>query len=116
MKVLGNIESEYRLLNLITLKEKLYHAHHMKPFRFNPHQTTPTDVARRDYLEFFVERILEHRGSQYRLTTLQILVKWSTYDDTHNSWEPYSNLRKTACLHDYLRQKNLRSLIPAEFR
>ena len=95
MKVLGNIGSEYRLLNLITMKEKLYHAHHMKPFIFNLHQTTPTDVARRDYLEFFVEKILEHKGNQNRLNTLEFLVKWSTYDDFHNSWEPYSNVART---------------------
>ena len=116
MKVLENVGSEYRLLNLITMKEKLYHAQHMKPFRFNPHQNTPTDIARRDYLEFFVEKILTHTGNQNRLTTLQFLVKWSTYDDSHNSWEPYSNLRKTKPLHDYLREINLRSLIPKEFR
>ena len=116
MKVLGHIESEYRLLNLITLKEKLYHAQHMKSFIFNPHSTSPTDVARRDYLEFFVEEILQHTGNHRKLSTLQFLVKWHTYDDTHNSWEPYTNLRKTACLHNYLRGKNLQSLIPAEFR
>ena len=116
MKVLSNEGSEYCLFNLITLKEKLYHAKHMKPFLFNPHLTTPTDVARRDYLEFFVEKILQHQGNIKRMSTLQFLVKWSTYDDSHNSWEPYSNLRKTAVLHAYLREKKLLSLIPAEFR
>jgi transposase InsO family protein len=116
MKVLGNTGSEYRLLNLITMKEKLYHAQHMKPFIFNPHQTSPTDVARRDYLEYFVEEILEHTGNPKKLSSLQFLVKWGTYDASHNSWEPYSNLRKTAGLHTYLRQRNLLGLIPAEFR
>jgi transposase InsO family protein len=116
MKVLGHTGSEYRLLNLITMKEKLYHAQHMKPFLFNPHHTAPTDVARRDYLEFFVERILEHTGNTKKLSSLNFLVKWHTYDDTHNSWEPYTNLRKTAVLHDYLREKNLQSVIPVEFR
>ena len=116
MKVLENTGSEYRLLNLITMKEKLYHAQHMKPFLFNPHQTNPTDVARRDYVEYFVEKILDHRGNTKRLTSLECLVKWSNYDDTHNSWEPYGNLRKTAGLHTYLREKNLLSLIPKEFR
>jgi hypothetical protein len=116
MKVLGNIGAEYRLLNLITMKEKLYHAQHMKFFHFNPHQTDPTDVARRDYVEFFVEEILDHKGNTKRLTSLEFLVKWSSYDDTHNSWEPYANLRKTTVLHTYLREKNLLSLIPKEFR
>jgi hypothetical protein len=116
MKVLGHTGSEYRLLNLITMKEKLYHVQHMKSFKFNPHHTSPTDVARRDYLEFFVERILDHTGNTKRLSSLNFLVKWHTYDDTHNSWEPYTNLRKTAVLHDYLREKNLHSVIPVEFR
>lgn len=116
LKIVGQAGSEYRLLNLITMKEKLYHAQHMKPFRFNPHQTTPTEVARKDYLEFFVEKILNHRGNTKRVGSLEFLVKWATYDETHNSWEPYGNLRKTACLHVYLREKNLVSLIPAEFR
>ena len=98
------------------MKEKIYHAQHMKPFIFNPHLTSPTDVARRDYLEFFVEEILDHTGNPKRSSTMQFLVKWGTYDASHNSWEPYSNLRKTACLHIYLRQRNLLSLIPAEFR
>ena len=116
MRVLGHIDSEYRLWNLITLKEKLYHVQHMKPFIFNPHLTSPTDVARRDYLEFFVEEILQHTGNNKKLSSLQFLVKWRTYDDTHNSWEPFTNLRKTAALHDYLRGKSLQSLIPSEFR
>ena len=116
MKVLENTGPEYRLLNLITMKEKLYHAQHMKPFLFNPHQTDPTDVARRDYVEYFVEKILDHKGKPKRLTSLEFLVKWFNYDDEHNSWEPYTNLRKTAGLHTYLREKNLLSLIPKEFR
>jgi hypothetical protein len=98
------------------MKEKLYHAQHMKPFHFNPHQTTPIDVSRRDYLEYFVEKILDHTGNTQRLNSLEFLVKWSTYDNSHNSREPYANLRKTACLHAYLRRKNLPNLIPAEFR
>ena len=116
MKILDNKNSEYRLLNLITTKEKIYHAQHMKKFFFNPLFVDPADVARRDYLEYFVERIEEHRGNPKRLTTMEFLVKWTTYDTQHNSWEPYTNLRKTSQLHDYLRANNLLSLIPQEFR
>jgi transposase InsO family protein len=116
MKILDNEKSEYRLLNLITMKEKIYHAQHMKKFIFNPLNVDPADVARRDYLEFFIEKILEHRGNLKRLTTMEFLVQWTTYDASHNTWEPYSNLRKAEPLHNYLRAKNLISLIPKEFR
>ena len=116
MKILEHKNSEYRLLNLITTKEKTYHAQHMKEFIFNPLYVDPADVARRDYLEYFVEQIEEHRGNPKRLATMEFLVKWTAYDTQHNSWEPYSNLRKTTQLHDYLRANNLLSLIPQEFR
>ena len=116
MKVLGHQDSEYTLLDLITTKEKKYHAQHMKKFVFNPLHVDPANIARRDYLEFFVEEIREHRGNPKRLTTMEFLVKWSAYDDTHNSWEPYANLRRTEPLHVYLLANRLVSLIPKEFR
>jgi hypothetical protein len=116
MKILGHQNSEYRLLNLITTKEKVYHAQHMKKFIFNPLHVNPADVARRDYIEFFVEEILEHVGNPKQVKTLEFLVKWTAYDTRHNSWEPYGNLRKSGHLHTYLRKMNLHNLIPKEFR
>ena len=35
----------------------------MKPFIYDPLHTNPQDVARRDYLEHFVEAVLDHRGN-----------------------------------------------------
>jgi hypothetical protein len=35
----------------------------MKPYFFNPLNINPIDVARNDYLEFFVEAILDHKGT-----------------------------------------------------
>jgi hypothetical protein len=34
----------------------------MKPFMYDPLKTNPLDVARKDYLEFFVEEILDMTG------------------------------------------------------
>ena len=34
----------------------------MKPLVFDPMKTDPTDIARRDYLEFFIEDILDMKG------------------------------------------------------
>ena len=73
-------------------------------------------IARRDYLEFFVEEILEYRGNPKRLTTMEFLVKWTAYDASYNSGEPYTNLRKAEPLHAYLTANNLQLLIPKEFR
>jgi hypothetical protein len=87
----------------------------MKPFIFNPLQVDPLDIARRDYLEFFVEKILDMTGDTKRVTKLKFLVKWLGYDDTHNTWEPYKEVRDVEILHTYLRTNNLSKLIPKKF-
>ena len=116
MRILEHQNSEYTLLNLITTKEKVYHAKHLRQFKFNPSTTDPTDVARRDYVEFFIEKILNHKGTPSRNSSMEYLVKWTGYADSYNSWEPHANLRKSELLHDYLRSKKLLKLIPKEFR
>jgi transposase InsO family protein len=115
LKVLSNNKSEYLLYDLITHKDKPYHASDMKPFVFNPLQTDPLDIARRDYLEFFVEKVLDMTGDPKKVTTLKVLIKWLGYDDTFNSWEPWKNVRDVALLHTYLRTNNLSKLIPKKF-
>ena len=116
MKILRNQNLEYHFLDLITGKEKIFHVTSLKKFHFDPQFNNPTDVARRDYLEFFVEKIIDHRGNFRQLSTLFFLTKWLGYDDSYNTWEPWANLRKLAPLHSYLRWANLSQLIPKEFR
>ena len=38
------------------------------------------------------------------------------YDRSHDSWEPYENMRDTGHLQFYLRKKNLTQLILTKFR
>ena len=116
MRVLHSSKGEYTLLDLTTNKEKKYHSTQIKQFKFNPMRTDPTDVARKDYLEFFIETILAHQGDPKKLSTLKFKVKWLTYNESHNSWEPWANLREMEILHQYLIQKNLRQLIPFKFQ
>ena len=42
--------------------ERITHASNLKQFIFDPSRTSAPDIARRDYMEFFVESIVEHRG------------------------------------------------------
>jgi hypothetical protein len=82
MKVIKSLKGQYTLLDLTTLKEKEYHSTQLKEFIFNPNSVSPLDVARKDYLEFFIEEILHHTGNTNRLSTLNFKVKWQGYDDT----------------------------------
>ena len=62
MRVIKGLNSRYTLLDLITGKEKDYHVSDMKPFVFDSAIVDPLDIARRDQMEFFIEKISDHRG------------------------------------------------------
>ena len=47
----------------------------MKPFVFDSAIVDPVDVARRDYMEFFMEKILDHRGNLKFKTDIEISCK-----------------------------------------
>ena len=105
--------SEYVLANLVTLKERSVH---IKNFNFYHSEVDlPADTARRDYMEFVVEKILKHSGDTEKPTGMSFQVKWLNYDDTHNSWEPRKNLRLCEALHDYLRDNKMKHFVPKNF-
>jgi hypothetical protein len=104
--------SEYVLANLITHKERSTHIKNLKIFRYDPAIGVPSDTARRDYMEYFVEKILNHSGDKKKPTSMSFHVKWLNFDDSHNTWEPWKELRLVEALHDYLRENNMKQHIP----
>jgi hypothetical protein len=82
LRVVQSSESNYTLEDLITNKEKDYHVTDIKPFHFDPLNTNPVDVARKDYLEFFIEAIVKHsRTKKSKKIHLKFYIKWLGYDD-----------------------------------
>ena len=63
MQVISGDNPRYLLRDLVTHKEKEYHVSDMKLFNFDPSTTDPLDIARRDHLEFIVEKVFAHRGN-----------------------------------------------------
>jgi hypothetical protein len=74
--------------------------------------TDPADVARAEQNEFLVERILEHRhdGSKRR-TGYEFLVKWTGYDNSENTWEPWECVRDNRELIKYLYTNHLKHFL-----
>ena len=95
-------------------KHKHLHISNLKQFVFNPKHTDPADVARRDYMEFFIDSIIQHQGNSRRKTQMRFLVKWTDFDDSHNTWESWKNRRLTDALHTYLRLHGMSKIIPTE--
>ena len=104
--------SEYVLANLITYKHNSVHVTNLKIFNYDPSVGLPADTARRDYMEYFVEKVLNHSGDKKKPTTMSFHVKWLNYDDSHNTWEPLKNLRLCDALHVYLRNNNMSRFVP----
>ena len=79
MKVIEGRDSRYKLLDLITLKEKEFNLSGTKPSVFDAAFTDPLDVAQRDNMEYFIDKILEHRGDLKKKTEIEFLVSWLGY-------------------------------------
>lgn len=82
---------------------------------------TPDDDSRR---EFEIHSITNHRYERidyshptfdpFNLRNLQFLVKWTGYDSTFDSWEPYSSLEYCKALDVYAREPEHQDLIPTK--
>ena len=93
-------------------KERSVHIKNLEIFNYDSEVDVPADTARRDYMEFVVEKVLSHLGDKKKPTTMSFKVKWLNYDDTHNSWEPWKNLRLCEALHEDLRDNKMKHFIP----
>ena len=100
----------------MTGKETDFHVSDRKPFVFDSAVTNPQDIARRDRMEFFIEKILNHSGTIQKRKDLKLLVRWIEYSDSDDTWEPYSALCNSIPLHLHMRNKNLEQLIPPRNR
>ena len=71
----------------------------------------------RDVLTLFeVEAVLYHHGDRNVRSTIEFQVNFCGYDEEHNLWLPWHELRDNRHLHAYLIQSRMRSLIPPKLR
>ena len=72
------------LQTLLHTKNELCILKIKKKINYDSEVDVPADIARRDYMEFVVEKVLSHSGDEKKPTTMSYQVKWLNYDDTHN--------------------------------
>ena len=110
-------KDRYTLNNLVTGKfETDKSVHSLKLFKYDATRTNPRDIALKDSTDMYlVERIVQHKGSVQRKSELQFLVKWLGYNDSFNTWEPFSSVRDNAIFHEYCKKHKMEKLIPEKF-
>ena len=115
-KVIKVNDNDYTVFDEVTKSTYVYNVTQLRPFRYNPARLDPYEVALHDSQQYVVERIVSHVGRKTDRRKLRFEVKWLGYDDSENTFEPYSNLLHNVALHNYLSEHKMKSLIPAQYR
>ena len=115
-QVRGQNQSIYIIEDLVLGKQIKSHVHNLRPFIFSPNRVDPIEVAQQNEQEFMVRDIIAHRGDHHRRSSMEFLVRWTGYDASSNSWEPYKALMHVDKLHEYPQEHKMQSLIPREHK
>jgi hypothetical protein len=115
LKVVRVQQDRYTLLNLLTGKEKDYHARRLHEYHYDPQTLNPLLAACKDDGSIYpVESISRMRGNPGgRKDGLSFLVHWVGFETP--TWEPWKNVRRSVALFQYLsnhQDERCRSLIP----
>ena len=106
----------YTLENLITHKYSDFHIKLLREFRYDPVHNDPEEVAKHDKEYDDIQQILEHRFTNKRKTKsyLEFLILWNR--NRTPVWEPWNaTLSANQTVHEYLREHNLRRMIPIKY-
>jgi len=107
--------SDYSVRDLSTNVVCNVHVSRLRPFRFDATRIDPKEIAAKDIGEFYLESILDHRprGQKRPLRgSLEFKVRWLGYDESHDSWEPWAELRSNRIVHAYCRAHDMEGIVP----
>jgi transposase InsO family protein len=118
MRVIAKKENTYTLQDIVNMRLYDYHIKNLRSFDFDPNTQNPLAYAIKDDGTMYqVDRVTKHKGDPKKAKSqLSFLVYWVGYDEA--TWEPWAHVRRTAQLHEYLRnhtKKAMRDLIPQNF-
>jgi len=111
-QVVNYAGSIYTVRNLVTNKLEDFHVTNIRKFEYDPMTVDPRQIANVDQDMIDIHEIIKHTGTSNRRGQMTFLVRWSDGDET---WEPWSNVRRTEACHAYLEKHNMKHIIPREF-
>jgi hypothetical protein len=102
----------YTVQNLITNKLEDYHVTNLRLFIYDDQKVDPLEVAMIANNLTIVETVLRRKGNKTNKTKMQFLVRWQGYDNRHDTWLTWAELRDNPRLHEYLASHKMSELIP----
>ena len=112
LRVVSCDKSNVKIEDLITQKQSVVHISRLKPFVIDE-TSTPQDVARHDYHEFVVVKILDHTNNRLK-SKMTFKVRWLDQENNEDSWNTWKDLRDNTKLHLYLFNNKMEHLIPKD--
>jgi hypothetical protein len=118
-KIMAREGDAYTIRSLITHKDERIHVKELRQFVHDDDDKELYRIALRDHQDrYFIDKILDHNGFLDQRSKLKFLVHWTGYESSADSWVPYSELRDTGALHQYLLAQpstTFQRLIPPKF-
>ena len=120
--VIAHDGDTYTLRSLVTDRTEVVHVSRLHPFDNSRNLSIEelTKLALTDFIDDYpIDHIVAHSGDPRYKRKMDFKVRWQGQPAERDQWLPYSALRDTSQLHDYLRRSNddqLRKLIPTQFR
>jgi hypothetical protein len=115
MLVISRNGDKYTVQDITTGKDYRVHISRLTPFYFDPIRDDPHEIARKDNDEEEVEKIVDHTDVQQK-SKMDFKVRWKGYNESHDLWLPWKQLRDNPKLHKYLFDNGMESWIPKEHR
>ena len=104
--------SIYTVRNLVTNKLEDFHITNLRSFEYDPLIVDPRQIANIYQEMVAINEIISHTGNPKRRVHMTFLTRWSNGDET---WELWSNVRRTEACRKYLKAHGMKHLIPREF-
>ena len=106
---------KYSLQDITTGKHSDVHISRLYQFYYDDTKFDPAEIARKDLDEEVVEDIVDHTIHKHK-SKMEFRVRWLGYDEGHDLWLPWRQLRDNPKLHKYLYVNGMQRLIPSEHR
>ena len=107
-RVISSQDGTLQIQNLITEQQHEVLTNHVKQFRYDPNIVDPKTIALHAESEFYIDKIVDIRGTRkkqrFQRKKLELLVRWTGYEQRHDTWVDYGQVKTSDVFIKYCSQ------------